>query len=131
MKIKNCKLIIIALTIFSLSGNILFANVSSGTIDTERAQLEAELAELERQMDEQRGLIQEKQREASTFERDITILDAQIRKVKIGIRARDISVGNLNSGIKDRTVLIDDYEQKTDEAKVSFSLLLPHRFVAI
>ncbi len=124
MKIKNCKLIIIALTIFSLSGNILFANVSSGTIDTERAQLEAELAELERQMDEQRGLIQEKQREASTFERDITILDAQIRKVKIGIRARDISVGNLNSGIKDRTVLIDDYEQKTDEAKVSLSELL-------
>ncbi len=120
---KNWKLkiTIVVLTIFTV---ILFANVGSANIDTERAELEAELIELERQMDEQRGLIQEKQREAGTFERDIAILSAQISKVKIGIRARDISIENLNSGIKTRSILIGEYEEKTNEAKVSLSELL-------
>ena len=77
-----------------------------------RAQLEAELQNLEREIENFRALIQGKQAQAQSLERDIAILDAQIDKAKLEIRARTIAIGNLQNAIQGKTKFIGELEEK-------------------
>ncbi|MFC1756674.1 lytic murein transglycosylase [Patescibacteria group bacterium] len=122
-KIQNSKIILFLL----LTG--LFCGAYAESIDPnsvleERAKLEAELADLEAQMTGYEDVIKEKQREASTFERDITILDAQINKAKTGIRVRDLAINKLSTGIVERSGLIGEFQEKIEAEKISLSELL-------
>ncbi|MDD5032986.1 MAG: hypothetical protein PHC85_02645 [Candidatus Pacebacteria bacterium] len=107
------------------SGGFLFAEeIDSNSVQNRRARLEAELSQLEKQIEEQSLLIQSKQRESTTLERDISIFTAQINKAKLEIKARDIAIAELNDGIKEKTGVIGDLEQKTFQEKISLSELL-------
>ncbi|MBI4114733.1 MAG: hypothetical protein HY445_02725 [Candidatus Niyogibacteria bacterium] len=89
-----------------------------------RSQLEAELAGLESQIEGYRGVIQEKQKERTTLERDIAILDAQIEKSRLEIRARTLTISKLIDSIGKKTQLIGDLEQKIENEKTSLAELL-------
>lgn len=98
--------------------------VDPGAVASRRAQLEAELAQLEAQIEQQRTLIQEKQREGTTFERDIAILNAEINKALLEIKARNLSISQLSEGIEEKASLISDYEKQVETEKTSLSELL-------
>ncbi|MCF7835540.1 MAG: lytic murein transglycosylase [Candidatus Marinimicrobia bacterium] len=112
--------ILVSILFFAVGGCFVFAD----NVSEQKAKLEAELADLERQIEDQVEIIKEKQREATTFERDITILNAQISKARLGIQARNIAINNLTSGIVDCSGLIDELEEEMAVKKVSLAELL-------
>jgi len=112
------------LLFFSVFGLLLANEINPNAVLERRAQLEAELVQLEQQIEGQRSIIQEKQREASSFERDIAILNAQIQKALLGVRARNLAIAKLNTGISERVDLIGELEQKVDAQKISLAELL-------
>lgn len=71
----------------------------SGAVVNRREALKAELSRLEGEIGEWEKRVGEKQREATSFERDIAILDAQISKAKLQIRARTLAINNLGRAI--------------------------------
>jgi membrane-bound lytic murein transglycosylase B len=94
----------------------LFAADIAANIDARRAELETNLVNLEKEIEDQRVILQNKQRERVSLERDVAILDAQIQKAKLSIRARDFSIEKLRVDIdgKQKTigVLIDKMEDE-------------------
>ena len=89
-----------------------------------RAQLEEELAGLEAQIEGFRSLIIGKQRESTSLERDIAILDAQIGKARLEIRARDLTINRLSGSITAKSELISDLLAKLDREKSSLGELV-------
>ncbi len=89
-----------------------------------RAQLESELQQLEKQIGEYRDVISEKQRESTTLERDIAIFDAKIDKTKLEIKAQEIRISQLNSGIQQKTTFIVFLEEKTRKERDSLAELI-------
>ena len=94
------------------------------TVIKRRAELEAELAELEKQIEVFSGEISSKQTQAKSLERDISLLDAQINKAKLEIRARDIAISGLQSAISEKGEVIVSLDNKIDREKQSLAELL-------
>lgn len=103
---------------------VFAAEIDPSKVNSTRAQLEAELVRIEAQIEKESAVIQEKQRQSTTLERDIAILDAQISKSKLEIKARDITIANLNDNINEHSEIIGVLSQKLDEEKQSLSELL-------
>lgn len=103
---------------------VLAAEVDSSAVLKRRAELERELADLEKQIGEYQSVIQGKQKEATSLERDIAIMDAQIGKAKAEIKARDITIGNLSGAIDEHSKTIGVLEEKIDREKTSLAELL-------
>ncbi len=89
-----------------------------------RAKLEADLAALEKEMNTLNGLVQTKQKEGVSLQRDVAILSAQIDKAKLAIKARNLAITGLTEdiGIKNRT--ITKYSAKIDREHESLAGLL-------
>ena len=102
----------------------LFAQVDESDVLLRRAQLEAELAQLEAAIEGQRVILQDKQRESISLERDIAILDAEINKAKLSIRARNLSIESLGDDIGNKANVIDDLSDKLEREKASLAQLL-------
>ena len=98
--------------------------VSPSAVLERRAQLESELQQIEAQINGYRGIIQKKQREATSLERDIAIFNARIKKAHLSIRALNIRIDNLSLGIKDRSATINSLLEKIDKEKISLGELL-------
>ncbi len=94
-----------ALGAFLLPGEAV-AQVGSADVSNRRAQLEQNLSALEREIDAQRALLAGKQSERVSLERDVAILNAQIKEAQLSIRARDLSIQRLTDDIhgKERTI---------------------------
>ncbi|QQG46481.1 MAG: lytic murein transglycosylase [Candidatus Niyogibacteria bacterium] len=102
----------------------LAQTVSPEDVGNRRAELEKELSDLEGQIDGFRSLILGKQQESASFERDISILDAQIKKAQLEIKARDIAIKNIINSIGAKSVKIDELLSKVGREKNSLSELL-------
>lgn len=98
--------------------------VDPAAVGERRAELERELSFLEEQIGGFRELISGKQQEAATFQRDIDILDAQIKKAQLEIKARDIAIKNIISNIAEKSEQINELLLKMDREKASLSELL-------
>ena len=93
-------------------------------VDARRAALEKELAELGKEITTQRALLNGKQRESVSLERDIAILEAQIQKAKLEIRARDIEITSLGKEIVKKVDTINALDAKLARQKNSLSEML-------
>ncbi|MCK9345026.1 MAG: lytic murein transglycosylase [Candidatus Pacebacteria bacterium] len=89
-----------------------------------RAKLEAELAAVEKEINVQAALVESKQREGVSLERDLVILSAQIQKAKLSIKAQNLSIAKLTDdiGVKNRT--ITKYSAKIDLERESLAGLM-------
>lgn len=127
MHSKRLKILFSFLAVFFLlffSFDIIHAAVSGDAVIKKRKQLETELSVLEVQIEEYRGLIKEKQKDAVTFERDISILNAKINKSLLEIKARKIAIGNLNENIEERAELIKNFNSQINFQKLSLAELM-------
>lgn len=93
-------------------------------VTNRRVELEAELLNLEKEIEGYRGLIFGKQNEAQSLERDIALLDAQIAKAKLEIKARTIAISSLQGAISEKTATIGSLEEKIVREKSSLAELL-------
>ena len=103
---------------------VLGEEVDSSAVLKRREQLEQELVDLEKQIGGYQSVIQEKQKESTSLERDIAIFDAQIGKSKAEIKARDIAIGKLSGAINERTKTIGTLEEKIEIERTSLAELL-------
>lgn len=92
--------------------------------DAQKVVLQASLDELEKEIAVQDALLQGKQKERVSIERDVAILNAQIKKAKLLIQARDMAIGKLGGDISEKTTTINDLTKKIDREKESLSQLL-------
>lgn len=105
----------------SLFGN---AQVDTRDIAARRAALQQQLDDLEQKIEAQQRILQEKQRERVSLERDVSILDAKIEKARLAIQARDIAIRQLTQEIGQRQSTIGDLNEKLLREKESLAQLL-------
>ncbi|MEK7558293.1 MAG: hypothetical protein AAB507_00500 [Patescibacteria group bacterium] len=89
-----------------------------------RAQLEGDLKSLESEIDAQRKILADKQKESVSLERDVAILDAKIKEADLSIKARNLSINKLSSEINDKQKTIGILSEKIDREKESLAQLL-------
>ena len=102
----------------------LSAQVTTQDVSSRRAELEEELAELESEIAVQRGFLQEKQRETGSLERDITILNTEIRSAELSIQARNLSITKLQGGINQKVATVNSLSEKLAREKESLAQLI-------
>src|SRR3989338_6733483 len=115
---------VVLLGLFFGNAYFVLAQATSDDVRARRAQLEEDLTTLEKQIEEQRAILQEKQRETVSLERDIAILDARIQSSELSIRARDLTIRKLGTEIGGKEELIDTLSQKLEREKQSLAQLL-------
>lgn len=93
-------------------------------VASRKAELERELVEIEKKINTQRSLVQEKQRERVSLERDVSILDANMEKARLGIKQRTIAISRLNDEIKDKGTIIKELDAKIGRGKESLAQLI-------
>jgi hypothetical protein len=123
---KNLVFGLILLVVLFSRGNIFLSaeEVGPNAVANRRAQLQEELKNIEAQIEAQRSVIQQKQKEATTLERDIAIFDAKIAKAKLEIKMRDIEIVQLSDGISNRSTSIKSLSVKIDDKRNSIAELL-------
>lgn len=101
------------------------ALAQSGALTPEqRAQLERELAELENQISAQQKILDDRKQQSVSLERDIAILNADINKAKLSIKARNLSIEKLSDEIKQKERVIGVLSAKLDRERESLSQLV-------
>ena len=92
----------IFLAIF-LSAHFPFASAQTAdSVVSRRTQLESDLKTLEIEIDAQRKILEEKQKQSVSLVRDIAIYDARIKESDLSIRARNITINNLIRDISEK-----------------------------
>ena len=122
-------LIILVAVFLAYKGVFLVAraqtSLSCATDDTAcRAKLQADLDALEREISAQAALVESKQREGVSLERDIVILTAQIQKAKLSIKAQNLSIAKLTDDIGVKNKTITKYSSKIDLERESLAGLM-------
>jgi peptidoglycan hydrolase CwlO-like protein len=101
-----------------------FADVTADDVANRRADLQATLQTIESQIAAQQQLLQEKQNERQSVERDMDILDAEIKTAQLSIQARNIAVQNIADDINGKVSAIGSLNSKLEREKESLAQLL-------
>ncbi len=112
--------LICLIVVFSVSSPAVFAET-----ETERkARLEAELQNVERQILTQQRLVEDKQSERQSLERDMAIIDGQIKQAQLGLQARSVSIKQLSFQIDEKEEMLGVLEDKQRRQKESLADLV-------
>lgn len=93
-------------------------------VSSRRTKLEADLQVLDKEIEAQRKILEEKQRESVSLERDIAIFDARISEATLSIKARNIAIEKLSQDIKSKQAVIGKLSDKIGREKESLAQLL-------
>jgi len=89
-----------------------------------RKRLEAELMQVERQILTQQRLVEDKQLERRSLERDMNIIEAEITKTQLGIQARALAIEQLSDQIGEKTVVLSILDEKSNRQQDSLADLV-------
>lgn len=89
-----------------------------------RARLEAELQNVERQILTQTRLVEDKQLERQSLERDVALIEGQIKQAQLGIQARSLAITQLSDQIGEKEVVLSILEDKSKKQKESLADLV-------
>jgi len=110
-----------AAAVFSVGVGFALSQTTAEQAVQHREQLLAELRKLEEEMAGVQTLIDGKRTEAASLQRDIAIIDAQIKKAKLEIRAIDLTIQALQGKIVAKEDSIDAIVTKVDKEKLSLA----------
>lgn len=97
---------------------------SSETEAERRTRLENELQNVERQILTQQRLVEDKQQERQSLERDISIIESEIKKAQLGIQARAVAIEQLSDQIGDKEVVLDILAERLGKQQASLADLV-------
>lgn len=97
---------------------------TSADVGIRRAHLERELQTLEGEIEIQKTILQNKQRDSVSLERDISILNANIQSAQLSIKVRDLAIGKLTDDIRGKESTIAALSAKMEREKTSLAQLL-------
>lgn len=89
-----------------------------------KARLEAELQQVERQILTQQRLVEDKQMERQSLERDVSLIEGQIKKAQLGIQARSLSIVQISDQIGQKQEVIALLEDKLKKQRQSLADLV-------
>src|SRR3989338_10132281 len=69
------------------------------SVEERRKNLETELAKVEAEIAAQAELLKSKRKESASIERDIAILNAQIKRAQLEIKARNLAISDISRDI--------------------------------
>lgn len=106
--------------------SLLYApqGVLAETEKERRDRLEAELIQVERQILTQQRLVEDKQLERQTLERDMSIIESEIEKARLGIHARAVAIEQLSDQIGEKEVVLDILAEKSKKQQESLADLV-------
>ena len=117
--------LLVCLLCITSSAPALFAqNGNEDLIAKRRAQLEEQLKNLENLLAQQQVLLEGKQGERVTLERDLDIIDAEIKKARIAIEAQRLVIADLENDIVSKQAHILELTEKIDREKESLASLI-------
>ncbi|TSD03442.1 MAG: Uncharacterized protein Athens071416_123 [Parcubacteria group bacterium Athens0714_16] len=108
-------------------GNVVFAQTAQEQVSSRRNQLESELTVLEQEIAHQQAILDSKKAQSQSLERDIAIIDAEIKKSELSIRAREITISKLSVDIRGKETTIVSLNEKIIKEKKSLAQLLKKR----
>ncbi len=89
-----------------------FFTIQAETEAERRTRLETELQNVERQILTQSRLVEDKQLERQSLERDVSIIEGQIKQAQLGIHARSVAIMQLTDQIGEKEVVLSILEEK-------------------
>ncbi len=89
-----------------------------------RLRLETELQNVERQILTQSRIVEDKQLERQSLERDITLIEGQIKQAQLGIHARSVAITQLSDQIGEKEVVLSILEEKLKKQRESLADLV-------
>ena len=99
--------------------------VAHAETDAERrARLEQELQAVERQILTQERLVEDKQAERQSLERDINIIEGKISKAQLGIKAREIAITQLSDQIGEKEIVLQILSERLNRQEQSLADLV-------
>jgi len=99
-------------------------SVSAESDAERRARIEAELQNVERQILTQQRIVEDKQVERRSLERDMAIIESEITQAQLGIQARSASIEQLSDQIGDKEVVLEVLAEKLDKQQDSLADLV-------
>jgi hypothetical protein len=101
------------------------AQLNSATASSEeKDECKQILSQIDQQILAQQRLVEAKQAERQSLERDVGLLEAEIRKSQLGIQARSIAIRELNDQIGDKEAVVSVLDDRSTKQKQSISTLL-------
>lgn len=107
-----------------LSALVLPISVSAETDDERRTRIEAELMNVERQILTQQRIVEDKQVERRSLERDMSIIESEIKQAQLGIQARGAAIDQLSDQIGEKEVVLDVLAEKLGRQQDSLADLI-------
>ena len=89
-----------------------------------RTRIETELMNVERQILTQQRLVEDKQLERQSLERDISIIEGEINKTQLGIQARSLAIEQLSDQIGEKAVVLDILQEQHETHQASLADLV-------
>ncbi len=89
-----------------------------------RTRLETELQNVERQMLTQSRLVEDKQLERQSLERDVSLIEGEIKQAQLGIQARSLAITQLSDQIGEKEVVLDILEEKLKKQREALADLV-------
>ncbi|TSD02167.1 MAG: hypothetical protein Athens071424_170 [Parcubacteria group bacterium Athens0714_24] len=126
----NCLTVILLATVLLITFYALCITYSHAevidpnAVINQRAQLEAQLQQLEAQIDNYNNIIDDKEKQATSLQRDISILDAQIAKAKAEIKLLNIKITQLSDSINQKNTTITNLSAKIDKERETLAELI-------
>jgi peptidoglycan hydrolase CwlO-like protein len=115
---------LVALAFIFLAGLALFSAAPSEAqqpnatdVAARRAELEKELKHLEELMAKQQDLLNGKRGERQSLERDLSIIEAEIEKSQLAIKARELEIAKLTSEITRKEYTLRELEERLAQEK--------------
>jgi membrane-bound lytic murein transglycosylase B len=99
-------------------------SVSAETEDERRTRIETELQNVERQILTQQRIVEDKQMERRSLERDMAIIESEITQAQLGIQARAASIEQLSDQIGDKEVVLDVLAERLNKQQDSLADLV-------
>lgn len=97
---------------------------SSETDAERRKRLETELMNVERQILTQERLVEDKKSERQSLERDISLIEGDIKKTQLGIQARALAIEQLSDQIGEKAVVLDILSERLKRQQDSLADLV-------
>jgi peptidoglycan hydrolase CwlO-like protein len=89
-----------------------------------QAELQAQLDQVLKEIDAQQQILNDEQQKGQSYQRDLNILDAQIKEAQLKIRAKELAIQTLGKDINQKTQTINVLSNKIDESRESLAQLI-------
>ncbi|MBX4210451.1 lytic murein transglycosylase [Candidatus Parcubacteria bacterium] len=123
---RRLLIILVYLLILAFAGmSVLHAQAPDATsVNNRQEELKQQLAQVEKEIAEQQAILDAKQKESASIQRDVAILTAQISAAQLKIKARNLTIQTLGKDITKKTATISNLSNKIDRERQSLGQLI-------